>query len=447
MNQEKSYWIRSGALTLMERFATQFLALISVMLLFRALTKAEVGQWATFLAIVTIVEVGRTGLLQNALVRFLSTAESTTYRQIATASFVLNLLITIPLAALIYGLSDTLSEVVRAPQIAILFKWYALTTIALIPFLQFNFMQQANLEFRGIFWSAVVRQSLYFLYIAIFFGLDWDISLTALVIVRTVGIVLGTVVTYFFAKPFLQFAQQVDWSWVKQLFNYGKYVMGTNLSTMFYKSIDRIMIARFLGEVPVGIYDAAIKVTNLAEAPTFSMASILFPQSARRLSEGKAAIKQLYEKAVGAILAILLPALLFVLVFAEWIIWVVAGEAYLEASNILRVTMFYGLFIPYAVQFGTVLDSTGRPRINFIFTLASALLNVVFNYLFIVQYGAIGAAYGTLTTYAIAFIAMQIYLGRTFGITAFRPFYYSFYFYRKMWTAIRSGDFRQHFRR
>ena len=375
----------------------------------------------------------------------MSTSEEKDYRQIATASFVLNLLITAPLAATIYGLSDALSELVRAPEISILFKWYSLTTIALIPFLQFNFMQQANLEFRGIFWSAVVRQSIYFLYIALFFGMGWNISLTALIIIRTVGIVIGTVVAYFYAKPFLRFAKQIDWSWVTRLFQYGKYVMGTNLSTMFYKSIDRIMIARLLGEVPVGIYDAAIKVTNLAEAPTFSMASILFPQSARRFGEGKAAIKLLYEKAVGAILAILLPALIFVLFFAEWIIWVVAGEAYLEASNILRVTMFYGLFIPYAVQFGTVLDSTGRPRINFIFTLISALLNVVFNYFFIVQYGAIGAAYGTLTTYVIAFIAMQIYLKRTFGIGAFQPFYYIFHFYKKVWQTIRAGNFKQHF--
>jgi O-antigen/teichoic acid export membrane protein len=429
----------------MERFATQFLALISVMLLFRALTKAEVGQWATFLAIVTIVEVGRTGLLQNALVKFLSTAEELNYKQIATASFVLNLLITVPLTIAVYALSDILSGVVRAPEISILFKWYALTTIVLAPFLQFNFMQQANLEFRGIFWSAVVRQSIYFLYIAVFFVMEWNISLTALVIVRTIGVFVGTIFTYFYAKPFLRFAAKIDWSWVTRLFHYGKYVMGTNLSTMFYKSIDRIMIARLLGEVPVGIYDAAIKVTNLAEAPTFSMASILFPQSARRFGEGKAAIKLLYEKAVGAILAILIPALIFVLIFAEWIILIVAGEAYLEASNILRVTMFYGLFIPYAVQFGTVLDSTGRPRINFIFTLISALLNVAFNYFFIVQYGAIGAAYGTLTTYVVAFIGMQIYLGQTFGITPLRPFYYIFHFYRKVWSTIRAGNFRQHF--
>ncbi|MEM0994289.1 MAG: oligosaccharide flippase family protein, partial [Bacteroidota bacterium] len=243
--------------------------------------------------------------------------------------------------------------------------------------------------------------------------------------------------SYYFARPFLQFETSVSWEWVWKLFHYGKFVMGTNLSTMFYKSTDRLMLARMLGDVPVGIYDAALKITNLAEAPTFSMASILFPQSARRMKAGKGAIKLLYEKAVGAILAILMPALIFVLIFAEYLILIVAGEDYLEAANILRLTMFYGLFIPFAVQFGTVLDSTGRPRINFIFTVISATLNIIFNYIFIAKFGIIGAAYGTLVTYLLSFIAMQVYLNRIFGVLAYNAFFYSFQFYKRILEILR----------
>lgn len=422
----------------MERFSTQFLALLSVMMLFRTLTQAEIGYWATFLAIVTTVEVGRTGLLQNALVKFLSTATERNYREIATASLWLNIILSILLALIFYLLAIPLSGLGKTPEIAELFRWYALATLVLMPFFQFNFMQQANLEFKGILWSTLTRQSTYFLYIAVYFVWDWEITLVNLVIVRTVGIALGAFVSYLFARPYIRFNRQVDWTWVWRLFHYGKYVMGTNLSTMFYKSVDRVMIARFLGEIPVGIYDAAIKVTNLSEAPTFSVAAILFPQSARRMSDGKDAIKLLYEKAVGAILAILLPVLVLVFIFAEFVILVIAGEGYLEAANILRVTMFYGLFIPYAVQFGTVLDSTGKPRINFAFTVAGALLNVFFNYIFIIEYGAIGAAYGTLVTYLIAFTAMQIYLRRAYGVSPLRPFYYILFFYRRIIEYLRT---------
>ncbi|MEL6942352.1 MAG: flippase [Bacteroidota bacterium] len=433
----KSYWIESGFFTLMERFSMQLFALISVMILFRALTKAEVGQWAAFLSIVTIVEVGRTGLLQNALIKFLSTANEERYKTLATSSFLLNLIVTFCLVVPLFFGAEAISEVVRVPELKLLLQLHCLTTIALVPFLQFNFMQQASLEFRGIFWATFVRQGSYFLYVALFFLLNYKIELTNLVIVRTVGVVLGAIVSYFFARPFLRFSRAVNWKTVWKLFHYGKFVMGTNLSTMFYKGTDRLMIARMLGEIPVGIYDAALKVTNLAEAPTFSMASILFPQSARRMEEGKEAIKLLYEKAVGAILAILVPAIVMVLIFAEWIIWIIAGEDFLDASNILRLTMFYGIFIPFAVQFGTVLDSTGRPKINFAFTVVSALLNIIFNYFFIRQFGIIGAAYGTLTTYFLSFIGMQMYLHRIFGVSFWKAFRYAIEFYGRIWRLIR----------
>ena len=103
--------------------------------------------------------------------------------------------------------------------------------------------------------------------------------------------------------------------------------------------------------------------------------------------------------------------------------------AIMEAANVLRLTILYGLFIPFAVQFGTVLDSTGRPKVNFWFTVAGAIINIISNYIFISHYGLYGAVYGTLTTYITAFIGMQFYLNRVFGIVPFRAFKYMVEFY------------------
>src|SRR5690606_13239672 len=116
---------------------------------------------------------------------------------------------------------------------------------------------------------------------------------------------------------------------------------------------------------------------------------------------GNNGVKNLYEKAVGAILAFMIPAILLVWIFAHYIIWFVAGAQYLDAVPILRITMLYGLFMPFAVQFGTVLDSIGLPKINFYFTLANLILLGAIDYFFIWGFGTIGAAYGTLLAYAV----------------------------------------------
>lgn len=409
----------------------------SLFLLLRLFSKAEFGVWVLFLAITSIIEVGRTGLLQNTLVKHLTTSESTTYSKISTASLVLNVglagicLIGLPLIA--YPLSHFWESATLAPLLLI----YCLTTLTLIPLHQFNFMQQANLEFKGIFWANFTKQGLFFGYIAVHYLLGWSISLVGLATWQVFTTFSGAIVSFFFAKKYLRFTRKIDWSWVKRLFDYGKYVFGTNLSTMLYKSIDKMMLGSLLSPIPVAVYELAIRITNLAEVPTFSMASIVFPKSARQATDGRKGVKLLYEKSVGAILAFILPCILVIMIIPEWIIFIVAGEKYLDAVPILQLTMLYGLFMPFAVQFGTVLDSIGLPKINFYFTLAGALLNVIFNYIFISSFGLVGAAYGTLMTYLISFVLMQWLLYQRMNVRFYRAFYYAFTFYGQMINMLK----------
>ncbi|MFQ5448710.1 MAG: oligosaccharide flippase family protein, partial [Saprospiraceae bacterium] len=249
---------------------------------------------------------------------------------------------------------------------------------------------------------------------------------------------VASVIAWHFAKPYSRYTWRIDWGWIKKLFQFGKYVFGTNLSTQLFRNVDKLL----LGSLPMGgtaavaLYAAAIRVTNLMDIPTASMASILYPQSAKRMDEGKHAVKILYEKAVGAILVFMLPCITGVLLFAGWIVHIVAGPGYEDAAGILRITVFFGLFVPYAVQFGTVLDSIGKPKFNFVFTLASLALTALCNWAFISHYGAYGAAIGTLTAYAITFVAMQAFLKKLLKINPLNAFIYMAGYYRQIGALL-----------
>lgn len=434
----KSYWIRSGFYTLSEKAASLLFGFGGAVLLFRTLSKQEFGVWVLFLSITSIFEVGRIGLLQNALVKYLATNEGEKEAgEITTASFVLNVMLTIGIVLVLFGLSIPLSQWLDSPKLSELLQIYSLTTVALIPFFQFNYIQQANLDFRGIFWSNVVKGGILFGFIAWLFFQKTEVNLFQLAVCQAVAAAACSVVAWFFAKKYLTFSRRLDWVWVKKLFHFGKYVFGTNLSTQLYKNVDKLLLGGLPGggTAAVALYDAAIRVTNLTDVPTASMANILFPQSAKRMNEGKEAVKQLYEKAVGAILAFMLPCILFVELFAEWIIRLVAGPGYADAANLLRLTILFGLFMPYAVQFGTVLDSIGKPKINFVYTIISLSLTVGFNYLFIGKSGAYGAACGTLLAYSATFGMMQAFLYKLLKVNPLNPFGYMLEFYRMLFSA------------
>lgn len=434
----KNYWLTSGMFTLLQRFGVQVFGLGMAPIIFRAFSPAQAGIWFLFLTTVSVLEVSRVGLQQNALIKFLANCNEEDYRTISTASLVLNFIMTaFMILSLILG-AKPLANLLDAPDLEQMLYIYCLTTVILIPFFQFNYTGQANLDFKGMFWSDFSRQGMLFFFILGMFLTEQELTLIGLAKMQVLTALAGSGVAWYTQRDYLRFAKKIDRAKVLELFHFGKYVLGTNLSTMIYKTIDKFMLGGLIGTAAAGVYEVAIKVTNMAEIPTHSMANILFPQSARRMKEEKRAIRNLYEKAVGAIFALLLPGIVFVLLFADIIILIVAGEQYQDSANILRLTILYGLFIPFAVQFGTVLDSIGKPKINFLFTFGGAALNIVLNYIFIRNFGIIGAAYGTLVTYSLTFVGMQWILYRMFEVKSWRVFQHTIGFYEQLLSLVKT---------
>jgi O-antigen/teichoic acid export membrane protein len=442
-NTQKKYWLKSGLLTILEKGSVFIFGFGGFSLLTWYFVshygnnqgKVMLGIWVIFYTITSFIEVGRVGLLQNALIKYLTDAKGKAYSLINSASIALNGLITFIFILFLIGLAYPFGNLWDESGLGLteMMIFYCITAVLMIPFHQFNFIQMANLDFRGAFWSNFTRQGLFFIYILLSVVLDWWVlTLVSLVIAQAAATLCGVIVNALFARPYLRFSNKVSRTQMRQLFDFGRYVFGTNISTMVYKSIDKMMLASLIGPAAASIYEWPIKISNLTEVPTFSIASVVFPKAASASeNEGPKALKKLYEQSVGSILGLIAPFALFIILFTEFIIITLAGPEFEESIMILRLTIFYGAFIPFAVLFGTVLDAMGKPKINFYFTIGGSIINIFFNYFFITRFGIIGAAYGTLTSYAITFAAQQFILNKLLGVNAFRSFVYIPEFYKQ----------------
>ncbi len=409
------------------------------MLLLRGLTKEDFAAWGIFLIVTSFLEMGRSGLIQNGLVRYWAVHrdEPDELRALSMAALALNLIFSVVSNVVLWLSMHALAATYHAPMLTTLLPIYGITNLIMAFLYHCNFVQQANFEFRGIFWSTFFFRGVLFGWTLLCWLMGWPIALPALAMAMLAGAVAGALATAFFAWPVL-YLGPLTGRWMGRLAAYGKYVLGTNLSTMFYKNIDKLTLGNLLGPAAFAIYDAAGKITQMVETPSFSIASVVFPQSAQRMAQdGPAGVKWLYERSVGAILALILPFVALSVLFAEPIVLVFAGEQYVESANVLRLTAFFGLFMPFAVQFGTILDSTGRAATNFSYTFFIALLNFGLSYWFVQRFGLFGAAYATLTAYAIGFLLMQRLLRRDFGIEWFRAFGYVPEMYRLGFAVVR----------
>lgn len=435
-----SYWIRSAFFTVFQRGAMLVFGLGTLMLVVRMVSKSDFGVYALFLQITGILEVSKESMVKNGLIKFLASSDKLEHTKIITSSFIINLLFSIIIIITLIILAFTLSDYWKSEDLQWMFLIYIISTLLLIPFSQFDSIQQGNFDFKSVFYSHFSRRCFNFLCIGMLYIYRPEANiLISIALVETASILFGIIVSYNFTKQYFNFKFILDSIWIKKLFGFGKYVFGTNLSAQIHGSIDQLMIGSLISTSSVATYRTATQINNFVEVPTLSIATIMFPQSAKRLEEqGLEAVKYLYEKSVGIILAILIPGLVLISLIPEVFIKIIAGSQYLDAVPILRITLFFCIFLPFARQFGNTLDAIGHTRTNFIVVLSMAILNLFSNYIFITKFGVIGAAFGSLFTQIISFVLTQYILFKILKIKTFNTLLYGFLFYKDLYNMVKS---------
>jgi lipopolysaccharide exporter len=430
-----SYWLRSGSFTFMNKVSVVLFGFVNFYILIRILSKDDFGAWVLFLSIASLMEPIKRGFVRNPLVRYLAMHPGEVVG-IQTASLTLNFITGVLQMIFLYLCAIYLSGFWDLPQLRSLFMIYIMSTALLIPINHLDMMQQARMQFKGPFVSNFVRQFGLFLFILVVAALRVPVELEYLAYAQLSSIFISGFISYRYGKVYLQLSDKIDLKWIRELRSYGFFTFGTNVSSMINKSIDSWMLGRMISPAAVAIFNPAIRIANLVEVPTETLTSILFPKLSQRIAEeGPQSAKYLYEKAVGTITAFMIPLVIFVIVFAEPIVRFIAGPGFEETVPILQITMLYGLIVPFNRLLGITLDAIGRARTNFLFVFRNAVINIISNYIYISNFGIIGAAYGTFTTYVLVLIMNQIYLHRFLNVRLNSIFRYILENYVKVFSA------------
>lgn len=431
-----SYWLKSGSYIFMNRVGVTLFGFVNFYILIRVLPKEDFGAWVLFLTVATLMELIKHGFVRNPLIRYLAMSSKEESGRIQTASMLLNVAVGVLEVLVLVLCAFFLSDFWNSPQLNNLFLIYIFTTSFLVPINHFDVIQQARMQFKGTFLSNFFRHFGLFLYIVVVFALGYPIELDHLAYAQMISIFLSGFISLKYARPYLEFSKTVHWEWLRELRSYGFFTFGTNVSSMINKSIDSWMLGKLISPAAVTIFNPALRISNLVEVPTETLTSIMFPKLSERISnEGPEAARYLYEKAVGTITAFMIPVVIFFIVFADPIIYFVAGPGFEETVPILQITMLYGLIIPFNRFLGITLDAIGKAKLNFLFVLRNAGINIISNYIFISNFGIIGAAYGTLTSYVLITIINQIYLQYFLGVKVANVFKHLLESYGKVFST------------
>ncbi len=430
--QEKSKyqgWLLAGLYNGLQKLSIPIFGVLSTMILAHgALTKPEMGVWTIFLTSTSFVELIRQALVKTSLIKYVNHADGEEQRYVLAAALFINSIVTILLIAAITICAGWLASVLNAEGLKPMLYIFAGGMVLLIPFSHFEWALYSKSEFKGLFWVYFFRQGFNLFMIVLYFLFYREVSLNVLVVFFNLGILIGIIVAYLQVKKHLTRTFILKKEWLSSLWHFGKYVFGSGVSTLVFSNASQMMLSPILGSTSfTASQGIANRVINLSDIPSQVLSDILYPKSSKKENAAnRERIKFFYEKTVGVALSVNIPIVCFMIAFPKIIILILGGKDYLDAVPYLQCIAITGIFLTFLKYFGVIIDSTGRPKVNFLTISFIALLHVAITYYCIKQFGFIGAAYAAIVSNIIGFIVSQVILYRYFKINIINCFKYAF---------------------
>ena len=302
VHQKYAYWIHSGFYSSLQKLSVLIFGIGSTMLLTRWLDKHEMGVWSLFLAIAAFIEIIRHGLVKNAVIKYLNSSAADDKKFIYASALMMNILITVFIGIVLFLLMDTLVSLLKAHELKKILYIFGIGLLFLIPFSHFEWIQNSHGAFKGIFWAWFWRQLVTLLLIAITQFFYNNITLELLALYYSIGIFVGTLISYRFVHSYLTGTFIVTSTWLLRLWHFGKYVFGSNFSATIFRITDLFFVSHFLYPAIVALQSISARITNVTDIPSQVIGDILFPKSAQSDTAGDSSrIKFLYEKSVGGV--------------------------------------------------------------------------------------------------------------------------------------------------
>lgn len=176
----------------------------------------------------------------------------------------------------------------------------------------------------------------------------------------------------------------------------------SGMAVMIYMRIDQIMLGQMVSDEVVGIYSAAVRISEVWYFIPMTIVASVFPAiiEAKMCSEAQYCqrLQRLYDLMILLSVSIALPMTFL----STPLVAHLFGKAYIESGTILAIHIWASVFVFLGVASEKWFLAENRQILSFQRTALGMIVNVILNLLLIPRFGAVGAAIATVLSYAVA---------------------------------------------
>lgn len=251
--------------------------------------------------------------------------------------------------------------------------------------------------------------------VAIFLCVKESEDIYIYVMIYTANIFISNIVMWFYLKKYIDIVFIPFEQWRKHI-KPNLMLFIPALAVSIYKIMDKIMLGHMVGAVQNGYYECAASIVTIPLSLITAMGTVMLPKVSELIKKQEYEVIEKYnENTIQFLLAGSMPLTLGIIVVADDFVNVYYGRGFEECIPVLKMLAITCPFI----AMGNVLRTQyiiprKRDKVYVLSTILGAIVNFIFNIILIPEYGAKGAAVGTvaaeMTVMMYQFIKMRQYL-------------------------------------
>lgn len=258
----------------------------------------------------------------------------------------------------------------------------------------------------------------------------FEAPLIAFAIAVTADILLGSaslIAAYRLSDKFIR-KWKINLALAKEYLAEGYLLAISTIATFIYMRIDQIMIGQMTGDKELGLYSAAVKLSEVLYVIPLALIQSAAPVLVKTFNENIKKYNYRLQKLFNLLTLIGLVIAVPTIFLSGWIVEIVFGGAYSNSSGIFAIHIWSIMLVGWGLLKNHILVFEKIVYITMIASVCGAATNVITNYFLIPLYKGEGAAIATLLSQLISSSIILIFFkkSRKLFVMEFKSLY-SFY--------------------
>ena len=240
---------------------------------------------------------------------------------------------------------------------------------------------------------------------------DFTVAITAAILLRSVwalvfGLLAGNITRCIMSyiiepyRPKLKFIK----SQAKELFSFGKWVLGSTILIFLITQGDDIFAGKLLGATMLGFYQIAYRISNMPTTETSNVISrVSFPLYSK-LQDNLSKLKDAYLKVLQLVTFISFPMAGLIFILAPEFTRLFLGEEWIPIVPVIKVLALAGLIRSLITTTIPLFRAIGRPKIETRWQMVRLFVLIVLIYPLTITYGILGTSISVLLSAFISSI-------------------------------------------